>query len=110
MEPAPAQVDRQLMLELATPKRKFPATGVILKSKKQLADRGVASPDFADALVLSLALTDQGSSNEASVARIVASSPRGFPELSGGLVKGSRFDDHWSLSFCGRSVPTRCQH
>jgi hypothetical protein len=93
-EPAPMQVYRQMILELATPKPMSNATGkVIVERKRQLADRSVASPDFADVLVLSLALTDQGSSNEVFVAPIVASSPRGFPELCCGPVKGSSFDD-----------------
>ena len=84
-EPAPSHAYRQLIVELSTPKRMFHTNGkIILESKKQLADRGVASPDFADALVLSLAPVDTAAIPLA--APIVVTVPRGFPELGGGAV------------------------
>jgi hypothetical protein len=84
-EPAPGHAYRETIVQLSQPVRQFNTQGkIILESKQDLAKRGVASPDFAEAVVLSLVPDDRN--DGAIVAPIIATSQRGYPELSGGAV------------------------
>ena len=102
-EPAPPGTYRQLIVEISTPKRLFNTSGKqILESKKQLSDRGVASPDHADALIMSLVPTEAGTMSRI-VNPIIETAQRGFPELAGGPV-GQKLDSN-STAVAGGMAP-----
>jgi phage terminase large subunit len=92
-EPAEGHVYRQLIVELSTPTRQFNTAGkIMIESKQDLAKRGVASPDYADACVLTL-VPDGSAEAKVAANPIIATRQRGYEELQGGAVSGYRFDE-----------------
>lgn len=79
---------RELIIQISIPRKLERTDGkIIMESKQQLANRNIASPDRAEALMLSLSPLDLTALGRGeSPPPTVAKQERGWPELEGGVV------------------------